>query len=143
MDGPRDLEKVGSAARAAFGAALREGDATVISALYAEDARLLAPAGSPVCGRNAIAGFWQAGLDAGVKDGELAAVAIDRRDGVAYEIGRYALAVESEDGTVVDRGDYLLVHERQDDGSWQWAVEMLNPDARSPGISREREENHA
>jgi ketosteroid isomerase-like protein len=129
MKGTGDVETAGSAARAAFAAALHAGEAAVISALYAQDARLLAPAAPPIRGRAAIERFWQAGVDTGLKSGELEAAALERGDGVAYELGRYTLAVESDDGTVVDRGDYLLVHERQDDGSWRWAVEMFNPDA--------------
>src|SRR5512146_468617 len=114
-------------ARMAFAAALRRGDAAALSSLYTEEAWLLAPAAAPIRGRTAIERYWQAGVDAGVKDVALDPVTIDARGTVAFEVGRYALAIES-DGPAADRGDYLLVHERQDDGSWRWAVEMFNPD---------------
>jgi ketosteroid isomerase-like protein len=116
--------------RAAFAAALRRGDARAASAVYADEATLLPPSAELMHGRPAIEAFWQAGVEAGISEVELEALELERRDGLAYEIGRYALWLEpAEGGTVVDRGKYVLVHERQADGSWQWAVEMFNPDA--------------
>lgn len=115
--------------RAAFVAALRGGDAAAASAVYADDARLLAPSAEVMRGRAAIEAFWRAGVDAGVAEVELEVLELDRRDGVAYEIGRYAMQLRPSDGgTVIDRGNYVLVHERQPDGSWRRAVEMFTPD---------------
>jgi ketosteroid isomerase-like protein len=124
-----DVTRAGSEARAAFAEALRRGDASAAGSLYTRDARMLAPAAPPIRGRDEIERYWQTGVDAGVRDVALELVSIDSHDRVAYELGRYALALDSEDGEVVDRGDYLLVHERQDDGSWRWAVEMFKSDA--------------
>ena len=48
---------------------------------------------------------------------------LHRKDGVGYEIGRYALCLETVDGVpVVERGKYVLVHERQQEapGAVQW-----------------------
>jgi hypothetical protein len=96
-------------------------------------------------GREAIEAFWQAGLEAGVSEVEFEALELERQDGLAYEIGRYSLRLEPADGgTVVDRGKYVLVHERQEDGSWQWAVEMFNPEAppaRADGRSKRGRSN--
>ena len=129
MDG-RLLDEARAANRASFVAALAGGDAKAAAAVYAGNAKLLAPSAELVRGSEAIEGFWRAGLEAGVRAAELEAVEFDQHDGLAYEIGRYALQLEpAEGGTVVDRGNYLLVHERQEDGSWRWAVEMFNPDS--------------
>jgi ketosteroid isomerase-like protein len=132
MDGPsRDSRAEGAIAeaRAAFVAAVKRGDAREAARVYAKDARLLAPSAELIEGRKAIEAFWRAGIEAGVADVDLDALELDRQDGLAYEIGRYALRLRpAEGGTVVDRGKYLLVHERQSDGSWRWAVEMFNPD---------------
>ena len=115
--------------RAAFVAALGGGDAAAASALYAEDARLLAPSAELIEGREAIADFWRAGLQAGVAAVELEAIEVERSDSVAYEIGRYVLRLQAETGEdVVDRGKYMLVHEQQPDGSWLRAVEMFSAD---------------
>ena len=124
-----DLTRAGSTARATFVSAFGRGDVAAVAALYTEDARLLAPAAPPILGRDAIERYWRTGLDSGVREIELELVEIENRYGIAYELGRYALAVDGEHGRVIDRGDYLLIHERQDDGSWRWAVEMFNPDA--------------
>jgi ketosteroid isomerase-like protein len=124
-----DLTRAGSNARAAFVAAVRSGDATAASELYTRDARLLAPSSPPIRGRHAIEQYWQTGVSAGMCDVELELVTIETRGSIAYELGRYAVRVDDGGAMVVDRGDYLLVHERQEDGSWRWAVEMFNPDA--------------
>jgi ketosteroid isomerase-like protein len=117
-------------ARADFVDALRGGDAAAASAVYADDAQLLAPSAELFAGREAIASFWRAGLDAGIAGIELEELTLEGGDSVAWEIGRYALRLEPADGNpVVDRGKYLLVHERQEDGSWRRAVEMFNPES--------------
>ena len=125
----RPLDEALAENRASFVAALAGGDAKAAAAVYAANARLLAPSAELLRGSEAIEAFWRAGLEAGIKAAELEAVELDRHEGIAYEIGRYALQLEpAEGGTIVDRGNYLLVHERQLDGSWRWVVEMFNPD---------------
>ena len=124
-----------------FVAALRNGDAVAASAIYADDAQLLAPSAELFAGRDAITAFWRAGLEAGVSEVEFEALQLDREGGFAFEIGRYAFRLEAVDGgTVVDRGKYVLVHRRQEDGSWRRVVEMFNPDApplRTDGARKE------
>jgi uncharacterized protein (TIGR02246 family) len=118
-----------SATRSTFVEALERGDAEAAAAVYSDDARLLAPSAELLEGRAAICAFWRAGLDAGVSHVELDPVQLERVDGLAYEIGRYALLLEPPGGaTVVDRGKYVLVHALQRDGSWRRAVEMFSPD---------------
>jgi uncharacterized protein (TIGR02246 family) len=114
-----------------FERAVREGDAAGAAAVYERRARLLPPVAAPLEGRDAIASYWQAGVDAGLVAAELEPSELRHFDGVAYEIGRYSLRLEPADGpAVIDSGAYVLVHLRQDDGSWRWAVEMFNPDGR-------------
>lgn len=125
------LEDAVSKTRSAFIAALEGGDAKAASRVYTQEARLLPPSAELLRGREAIEAFWRAGLDAGISDVELETLELERRDGLAYEIGRYALGLKPSDGgPLVDRGRYVLVHARQPDGSWQRAVEMFNPDGR-------------
>jgi ketosteroid isomerase-like protein len=119
-----------AAARAAFVAALGNGDATAAAAVYAKEARLLPPAAEVVAGRDGIEAFWQAGIESGISAVALDAFEVTQSDSVAYEIGSYELRLAPPDGEpVVDRGKYLLLHERQTDGSWLRAVEMFNPDS--------------
>ena len=125
-----DYDGAIGASRAAFAAALRGGDAAAAGAVYSDDASLLPPSAEPLKGREAITAFWRAGVAAGISDVELDALELERVDGLAYEIGRYALQLQpAGGGTIVDRGSYVLVHARQTDGSWRRAVEMFSPDA--------------
>lgn len=136
------LDEAIAETRAAFVAALQEGDAKAACSVYAEEARLLPPSAELLRGRDAIEAFWKAGLAAGITEVELEAVEVERDSRLAYEIGRYSLRLKPRDGgSVVDRGKYVLVHERQKDGAWRWAVEMFNPEtppARAGGQSNER-----
>lgn len=121
-------------ARDAFVGALERGDAKAASASYTPDARLLAPSAQLFRGRPAIERFWKAGVVAGISDVRLECIELVRLNGLAYEIGRYALGLRPADGNpVIDLGKYVRVHEEQADGSWLWAVEMFNPDTPPAG----------
>lgn len=116
--------------RASFVAALAGGDAKTAAAVYAGNARLLAPSAAVFHGREATERFWRAGLESGVVEVDQERLERDPHDGLAYEYGRYARGLAADDGAaVLDREAYLLVHERQPDGSWRRAVETINPDA--------------
>jgi len=133
MNGQQDSRVLDDAigqTRAAFVEALEGGDAPAAAALYADTARLLPPSAEPMEGRRAIEAFWQAGIDSGIAEVELESRELRGFDGIAYEIGRYALRLRNADGgMVVDSGHYLLLHARQPDGTWRRAVEMFSPGA--------------
>lgn len=133
MDEPRESSQADleiGAGRAVFADGIRQGDTRSAASVYAEAARLLAPSTELIEGRDAIEAFWQAGLDAGIVDIELEAATVERRDRMAFEIGRYVLQVRPAAGqTVLDRGSYLLVLEQEADGSWRRAVEMFSAEA--------------
>jgi uncharacterized protein (TIGR02246 family) len=121
-------------ARATFIDALRRGDAAAASATYTDDARLLAPSTEVLSGRDSVARFWQAGIDAGVQGIELESASVEVEPGgeVATEMGRYVLSVRPDRGPVVlDRGSYLLVYRRVDD-TWRRAAETFHPDLERP-----------
>lgn len=121
-------------ARATFIDALRRGDAAAASAAYTDDARLLAPSTEVLSGRDSVARFWQAGIDAGVQGIELESGSVEVEPGgeVATEIGRYVLSVRPDRGPeILDRGTYLLVYRRVD-GAWRRAAETFHPDLGRP-----------
>lgn len=111
-----------------FAQALEAGDASAASSAYAEGATLVAPSAGLLRGRTEIEAFWGAGISAGISEAVFESVAFERRDGVAYEVGRYRLRLEDDDGVAYDHGSYMAVHERQSDGSWQWGAQMLSAD---------------
>lgn len=125
--------------RAGFVAALQRGDHDAASGFYTDDARLLAPSAELLTGRDAIARFWRAGLEAGVEAVALECEQLDLETGgaTAFEIGRYVLRLRPADGpAIVDRGRYLLVHRLEPDGVWRRAVETFNPDGDAHGATR-------
>ena len=141
------LEQSAHAANRRFVDAIRDGDPAAASGAYAIDARLLAPSADLIEGRERIASFWRAGLEAGIRTVDRVPLRIDGHGSVAFEIGRYAMQLRPEGGgSVVDHGAYLLVHERDPDGGWSWALEMFTPDGtpetapRRPGARRIKEQ---
>lgn len=115
--------------RTAFTTALRSGDVAGASALYADDATLVAPAGEVLHGRPAIEQFWRTGVEIGIADAEFAVLEIERRGDVAFEVGEYALHSSNGAGAdAVNRGRYLIVHRIESDGRWRRAAEMFSPD---------------
>ena len=89
----------------------------------------MAPSIELIAGRPAIEAYWQAGLEAGVRHVDLDALEVEQRDGLIFEVGRYAFHLQSaDDGPVVERGRYVVVHRQAPDGEWRWAVELFHPD---------------
>ena len=116
---------------AAFISALRRGDVAAAADSYMDDALLVPPSTGIIRGRAAIAEYWRAGVDAGMDDVAFNPVELRNQDGISFEIGRYLLALTATDGSrVTDQGEYVVVHQRQPDGSWRFAVEMLSADTR-------------
>ena len=115
--------------RLTFEEALRAGDAVAASAVYADDATLLAPAADVLHGRSAIERFWRTGVETGIERVELVVLHLEQRGDVVFEVGQYALHLTPESGgPVVDRGRYLVVHRLEPDGLWRRAAEMFSPD---------------
>ena len=148
MDQPIDGQTgrrsaAGAGAGRTFVAAIAAGDARAAARTYSPEARLLAPSVEPIEGRDAIAAFWRAGIDAGIRDVQHEPVQLEERGSVAFEFGRYAIRLEPDDGgPLLERGKYLLVHERNADGSWQRAIEMLSPDGPPESSPRPRNDGN-
>ncbi len=120
---------------------LEDGDASSAARMYAEDARVLAPAGELIRGRTEIEAYWRAGIALG-----LTTVAFDQQvlaavGGSVIEIGRYAVAVEvARNGRIADRGTYLVLHTQAADGSWRRTVDVFNADESIAARSDDRKE---
>ena len=115
--------------RAAFVAALRNGDARAAADVYQPDAWLLAPSTELIAGRPAIEAYWGAGIATGVRTVDLTVLELERRDGLIFEVGRYMFDLDSpDDGAVVERGKYVVVHQQAPGSEWAWAVQLFSPD---------------
>ena len=109
-----------------FIAALNQGDAAGIAALYTEDAILLPPNSEMLEGREAAQAFWQGGIDMGIKEGKLETVIVEAQENAAYEVGKYTLVIQPPGGpTITDKGKYLVVWKRQE-GSWKLHADSWN-----------------
>jgi ketosteroid isomerase-like protein len=135
VDLAAELEVEIAATSGRFSAALTSGDGPGASAVYVEDAVLLPPAGDAISGRDAIARFWQGGIEIGLHAVELDALGRGGVGPVLYEHGRYRMRFAPTGGRLrVERGPYILVHVRTGpDGSWQWGVAALG----SSGVKRD------
>jgi ketosteroid isomerase-like protein len=113
----------------ALTAALEHGDVAAAGSCYADDARLLTPTAGLIQGRSAIEQYWGTGIALGLCSVSFEARRVERLGARQVEIGRYRVTVESEPTDArSERGTYLVLQRRAVDGTWQRAVDVLDPD---------------
>jgi ketosteroid isomerase-like protein len=105
-----------------------KGDAAAAGKVYASDAVLMPPNGSPVNGQSAIADFWQGAYKNGVRNVALTTTEFETHGSYAHEVGTYQLEVRGADGNVVarDNGKYMVLWKRNAGGQWQWYRDIYN-----------------
>ncbi len=108
----------------AWAAAFNEGDVTKIAALYAEDARLLAPNAQMSQGKPAVEAAFKEMIAAGFK-GALDSTETIVAGDIGYGLGTYE--IKSSDGTVVDRGKYMETF-RKVGAEWKISNDIWNSD---------------
>ena len=109
--------------------ALERGDVAAASGCYADDAQLLTPGAGLIHGRKAIEEYWRTGIALGLSSVSFEARRVERLGARKVEIGRYRVTVETEPTDArSERGTYLVLHRRAVDGTWQRAVDVLDPD---------------
>ena len=123
---PTDPAAIVAERNAAFMAGIAASDSAAIAANYAEDAVMMPPGTASVQGREAIAQFWQDGINAGIArvelaPGEVMAVSADTI------LERSTARVFNAAGDVIDQGKYVVVW-RQVDGQWLMAWDIWNSD---------------
>jgi ketosteroid isomerase-like protein len=128
----QDGSAVASEPTAAWVTAFNGGDATVLAALYAENARSLPPGGPAVTGRSQIESYWRGDLgDGGVTTTLTPADAVAQGDLVHVD-GTYQ--VKGKSGAELANGQYQQLWTRADGGPWQVQREMWRID---PALHRE------
>ena len=115
-----------AAANKAFMTAFAGGDSAGMAALYTSNGQL-APSNSDVIeGTEAIAGFWQAVMDMGLKSANLETIELDEYGDTGVEQGRYQLG--DGEGNVADHGKFIVIWKRDGD-SWKLHRDIWNTSA--------------
>lgn len=104
-------------------AAVRAGDPDRAAALYTEDGQVLAPNQETLSGRDAIAGFFRATAEMGVRELVLETAELDLLGETIVEIGGYRLL--DAGAQAVDAGKYLVVWKHTADG-WRLHRDIIN-----------------
>ena len=113
-----------------FMAAFNRGDAAGLAALYTEGAQCLPPNGDFVTGRPAIAGFWQAVMDMGIKEAQIEILEVEAHGDTATEVSKFALL--GEGGQVLDQGKYIVIW-KEEAGQWKLHRDIFNSSLPAPG----------
>lgn len=111
-----------------FEKAFNTGDAARVARMYAERATVLPPGSEMVQEREAIQKFWQAAIDAGLKNLSLKSVRVDEYGGgeAAREIGRFSFdAPAPQGGASAVNGKYVVLW-RKNGGEWQLDTDIWN-----------------
>jgi uncharacterized protein (TIGR02246 family) len=108
-----------------FQDAFAAGDAAAVAALYTADGQVLPPNAPAVTGTDALRGYWQGAMDAGIRSVALSTREMEIFGDTAIELGGYTVAVEG--GQVVDEGSFLVVWKRRD-GAWRLHRDIFNSD---------------
>ncbi len=95
------------AANKVFEANFARGDSSAIAALYTKNAQLLPAQSDFVTTTQAIAQFWQAVFDSGVKAVTLITLEVEGLGDTANEVGK--LELHDADGKVLDRAKYVVI----------------------------------
>jgi ketosteroid isomerase-like protein len=128
-------------ATAALVRSLEHGDATTAAGVYADDAKVVAPAAELIQGRAQIEAYWRAGIALGLSAVEFERQVLEAVGGSVVEVGRYAVSVNvARAGRIVERGTYLVLHSQIADGSWRRTVDVFNPDEPSTTRHKDRKE---
>ncbi len=105
--------------------ALNAGDVDALAALYADDARVLAPNAEMAVGQEAVRAAFGEMVAAGW-GGELTTIEAQSSGDLGYNVGTFVL--ETKDGGLVDRGKFIEIWQRID-GQWRITNDIWNSDA--------------
>jgi uncharacterized protein (TIGR02246 family) len=114
---------------AEWDAAMNAGDIDAITALYTDDARLLAPNTEMTVGQDNIRAAFDSMADAGLSV-KLTSIEARVSGDIGHNVGRYVLSAEGED---VDVCKFIETWERGADGVWRIANDIYNSDRPAGG----------
>ena len=97
-------------------AAVSRGDGAGAAALYTADGQAFPAHSDLVSGTEALAAFWQAAFDSGMKAASLVTVEVESFGSTAYEVGTFEFRDAA--GKLLDQGKYVVIWKKEGD-SWK------------------------
>lgn len=117
--------KVVDSVNQVFGALVEKGDSSGIAALYASDAKLMAPNGPAIQGAGGIISAFAGLLKSGVAKAELHTIGLWGTEAMISEEGTYSLF--GKDGKELDKGKYIVLW-KTEAGKWKMFRDIFNSD---------------
>ena len=103
---------------------INSGDAAAVADQYTDDASILPPGAGQIDGKEAIQGYWQAGIDAGLSDVNIVATNVDITGDSSVTVG----TLSGKMGDAELTGKYIVIGKKTDDG-WRIHRDIWNFDA--------------
>ncbi len=97
------------------------GDAIAVASYYAEDAAILPPGAARMDGREAIQGYWQAGIDGGLSDVSIIGETVEITGDTSITVGN--LSGKMGDANLA--GKYIVIAKKSKDG-WKIHRDIWN-----------------
>ncbi len=94
--------------------AINAADAAAVSAHYADDAAIHPPGAGRMDGKEAIQGYWQAAIDAGLGEVSIVASSVDVTGDSSVTVG----TISGKMGDAALTGKYIVIAKRTD-GGWK------------------------
>lgn len=104
-------------------AAINAGDAAATAKYYAEDAAIHPPGAGRIDGKDAIQGYWQAAIDAGLCDVSIVATSVDITGDSSVSVG----TLSGKMGDAALTGKYIVAGRKTDQG-WKMVQDIWNFD---------------
>ena len=104
--------------------AINAGDAAAVSSHYTDDASIHPPGAGRMDGKDAIQGYWQAGIDAGLSGVSIVASSVEITGDASISIG----TLSGKMGDAALTGKYIVIGKKTPDG-WKIHHDIWNFDA--------------
>jgi len=118
-----DLEQI-KALDSGVAEAINAGDAAAVTAHYSDDAAIHPPGAGRMDGKEAIQGYWQAGIDAGLGEVNIVASSVDITGDGSVSIG----TLSGKMGDAALTGKYIVIGKKTA-GGWKIHHDIWNFDA--------------
>ena len=118
-----DLDQI-NALDSGVAEAINAGDAAAVSAHYTDDAAILPPGAGRMDGKEAIQGYWQGGIDAGLSEVSIVASSVDVAGDSSVTVG----TLSGKMGEAALTGKYIVIGKKTD-GVWRIHRDIWNFDA--------------